>query len=324
MNYSNIIRNYINGDVLIRSKYLPQFSLQHIHLRLGIPESTKFPDVVEIKITNKCIHECYVCRESSNEFGTNKIDTDLLIKNLDTLPKLPLTFIVSGGSVLENLNDLDIILKYLRSNFSDCCIIINLNVFDLGRVGNLPKTFGKAFTNSFHELPNYYSISLNQAIKMLKENKLTFDIFRSHSNEYSDGLQSISWGSNIIWRFDHSVFPLYEINIDDMINELGSGNYVVEGSKFQNDNNKKIIRDFIVDQKKYFKRVSIVFDSLAYDQLELSDILNEEEKQLYTLGWDNYVYIDAIEGSFGYSKFSDRKSWNEINLLDFYNDTHSK
>lgn len=294
----NNIGIYINGNTLVKRS---KFKIKNKILRLGEVPKYEFPDVIEIKVTNKCIYECSMCQEKSKSNGTNKIQYDILISKLSELPKIPCIFILRGGNILENLKELYHLIKFLKSEFQGCVIISYINALDVKRIENLSHcSFGRDHINKFIFGTDYFSVSLGQYYdKSLL--KFTF--------ANNTGLARLTSYHNIIFRLE------YGSPIKDILRDISENYY----------NNS----DIMIPNEMIIKNKDIITETI--DNLELhlsnslkiyleSNILGSKEK--YLLGWNNYMFIDAVEGKFSMDKKT-KVSWDNIKLLEFY-DTYNK
>lgn len=286
---------FINGNTLVK---LNGLQVSHKSLRLDVPIKYEFPDVVEIKVTDRCIHSCLYCHEGCREYGNNTFKSEIYDK-LNTLPDKPIMFVLSGGCILENLTGLKDIINFLDHKFLSPPICVKINFLDLERINNLPETFGKQLTNVLLYRPNYFLLSINQVLNLDFE-KIT----------ESGLLDRFSPDSNIIWRFDHTKFP-FEV-IESVLNKkIYSGvKYLVEGGTGALCQEDKI-KEFLDKQRYHIRKPYILFDSDAYSQLNLDDFLQPSEKDIYSLGWDNYVYFDAVRGEYRKDRLSKGIDWKD-------------
>jgi hypothetical protein len=289
---------FINGNVLINNN---NFFKSHKCLRIDVPKIYDFPDTIEIKITNKCIHQCLFCSGKSNELGKNKINSELYSK-LDNFSYSPVLFIISGGNILENLNDVYDIFEFLDRKFKNCRICIKINAMDLKRL-ELSSSFGRRLVNRILE-SSFLCISIDNC---------------KDYNTVLNESKKILWMTDIIYSFDHTISPF------NSIERLKGFNVIIDGG-IGNLIQKDEIYRFIEKQRYYLKNNSkIFFSKEAYNQLELNKILSEDEKSIYSTGWDNLIYIDAIEGTYSKSKLDSNKvKWDNLSIIDYYHDTYNK
>ena len=299
---------YINGNVLVGNSGIP---IARRPLRIGVSSKYEFPDVLEIKITDKCIHSCSGCHEKSKECGNNKILPDLY-KKLSNLPDYAYTFVISGGCILENLQGFYDLCRYLTTRFSVCTICVKINVLDLGRINNLPRTFGKHLTNAFLDYPGYYCISMD---------KCGNEELQKVIEKIDDGVGGW-WGYNTLWRFDHTIFPF---DIVKALIKTENGRIIVEGGEGELDQKENILNYLKEQRLRYYKKPPLLFDQDSYKQLGLDEFLLPSEKQAYSIGWDNYVYIDATKGTYRRSRLGKNTDWTNLEILEYYEqDTYSE
>ena len=293
--------SYINGNVLIENSGIKVIKEP---LRLGDdPIKYESPNVIEIKITNKCMHSCIWCHENSSEGGDNKILPDLYTK-LSELPDYGYIFILSGGCILENLHGFMDIYNFLISAFSTVTICVELSSIDLYRMNSLPKTFGKHLSNAFLEYPGFYCISINSVKDLDQLNS----IIKTTTDRF--------YWSIMLLKFDHTVFKFSLIK--EFLKSEDRIKVVVEGGNGKLDQKNEIL-SFIKEQRLCYRKPQILFDPDAYKQLELSKLLLPSEESIYSLGWDNgYIYVDAVNGTYRKSRLGENTSWNNLSILDYY------
>ena len=188
------------------------------------------------------------------------------------LPQLPLMFIISGGDILENLEGLYEITKFLKSKFKECTVMIKLNSLSIKRIGNLSHcSFGRNIVQNFLYDIDFYSISLNQ----LYDPAFIEDRFFKQ-----DGLGRISGGDNIIFRVDCKNQELPEIL--EKNNKRHNNIFLLSGPT---EENRKYLQKFIEERKYHFSNPEIYFDEISRRELELGSE--------YSLGWNNYIIYDT-------------------------------
>jgi len=295
---------YINGNTLIQPNGI---KINKRCLRIGVPEKYKLPDIIEIKITNKCVRSCIRCSEKSSEYGENKILPDLYTK-LSKLPDYPYVFVISGGCILENLQGFYEVCKFLVDKFSRTTICVKIDLMDIVRINNLPISFGKYLTNAFLDYPGFYCVSLN--------NINCCEVSELHNLVSKVDKYNFSWGRNTVFMFDHTTVP-FEMIIKLMEDRSTKESMIVEGG-FNYYNNRDKIHKYIEEQRLHCVKPKLWFDQDAYSQLCLDKFLLPTEKSIYSLGWDNYIYIDSVSGMYRKSRLGENTSWDNLEILDYY------
>lgn len=286
---------YVNGNVLIRRS---GFVLENRVLRLDETPRYDIPDIIEIKVTDKCDYECLLCPEQSKSSGINRFKKELLFEKLSDLPKLPITFVLSGGNLLENICGVNELIIFLKKTFKGCKVISNLNALNVKRVESLSGSFGKAVINSFIDNTDYFSISLGQ---------------KYHKNFIKDNFFS----NTCFWKLHNLIFrltygsPVEEI-LKDIKTDIGFNNYFIISDVY---NKKEYITDFINESKSHILDLKMYFTSESAKEFGILD-------NRYLLGWDNYLFIDSVSGEYSIDK-KERLNWENISIQDFY-DTYSK
>lgn len=297
---------YINGNILTERSGV---RFVRKRLRIGVQDRYKFPDIIELKITNKCSYSCSWCSSKDWELGENTVLPDLYAK-LSELPEdLSVLFIISGGNILDCLSEFDKLCKFI-CRFPKSSIITKIGLDDFGRLNNLSRTFGSQLGDTLYDIPLVLEISL--------------DRFRGYSDIESYILK-LNPNLRLYYNFyllkiNHTVFPFTKIQ--EMFSSTGflRGNrnfLLVEGGIGSLDQGDTI-RDFLKSNRNYMNPPNIMFDKDSYEQLKLGEFLLPKEKELYSAGWDNYLYIDATKGLYKESKLSPAVSWEGLTILDYY------
>ena len=187
-------------------------------------------------------------------------------------------------------------------------------MLDLGRINDLPGTFGKHLTNAFLDYPGYYCISMDKC-----GNKELQEIIE----KLDDKVGRFRWGHNTLWRFDHTIFPFDVVKA--FMKTESRIRVIVEGGKGELDQ-KESIKNYLEEQRLHFyNKPPLLFDQDSYRQLGLDEFLLPSERQVYSIGWDNYVYIDATKGTYRRSRLGENTDWTNLEILEYYGqDTHSK
>jgi len=232
----------------------------------------KFPECMDVKITNYCDMGCPYCHENSTTEGMHG---DIIQKNFINTLKPYTEMAIGGGNPLSH-PDLIEFLKVLKLNN----IIANITV------------------NQKHFLDNV------NLLKELSENRLIYGIGVSFM-DYSDNLvNSLKLFNNAVLHIINGV-----VNIDKLKMLYGNGFKVLilgykqfrKGNDFYSDiveKNKSIIYNKLPEIINNFKVVS--FDNLALTQLEVKRLLSDELWNEFFMGDDGQftMYIDLVKQEF--------------------------
>ena len=301
MSRLKLLKFYINGNIAVERS---DFVIKNRPLRLNESFKYEFPNIIEIKLTDRCSYECLLCPEQSKSGGINNFQKDRLFKVLSELPKLPLLFILSGGNLLEIISGVCEVELFLRSTFKDCSIIVNLNSLDRNRVENLPHSFGGKEINKFIENTSFFSISLGQYYDSSLLNTSFFGGFSNFNRLLSsDLIFRLTYGSQI------------DKIIEDNENGYNNNSFIVSDDVVYK--NKEIVLDTIEKLNLYHvSRSRLYFSSSSLKYLGITD-------NSYNLGWDGgYIYIDAVNGKYSIDR-KNKINWDNIKSLEFY-DTYNK
>ena len=263
----------------------------------------KFPESIDLKITNYCDNNCKFCYAESNDEGSHA-EVEVVKRIISEMR--PYTEIALGGGNTIAYPHLKEILEFAKSKN----VICNITLKDVDILKNeklirefikddLIKAIGVSPTN-----PEF----LRKAIECL------------HGVDYI--IHLVLGIHNKKFFKDIGAFSVY---IDKILilgyKEIGKGkNYFNENSKTIKENieemkefiENEVIPDFSADFK------TLAFDNLAIKQLEL-DVKNKY-KDLYQ-GDDGKFsfYIDAVKEVFAKSSLEEKQNW-YFNLDDAFED----
>lgn len=266
----------------------------------------EFPVSADVKITNYCglANFCLYCHEESNTKGKHG---DLIRLN-DVLLDLPpgIELAIGGGNPLDHPD-----LKEFLVNCKQKGFICNLTI------------------NQLH-LKKHYDF-----IWELIKSDLVKGIGISYRKEFKTK-EEISFAN-----YEHSVIHLIN-GIDDYksIEQLMNvgykkflllgykqfGNGVQHYNKFSKEIEDKI-KKWYMFIPKYIGKCLISFDNLAIEQLNIKRFFTDEGWETFYQGDDFTLsmYIDAVEQKFApTSRSSERKSFNDYSLKDYFNKFRKK
>jgi len=287
-NSTTLIKNYQNGNCNVN---IYDDGTRSIEWPKGELKSPVLPFNMDIKITNFCDSTagCMLhCHEKSNPSGQHSD----LEKALDTLSDYPKgAELALGGGATQSHPDLRNFLIELKNKE----IIANLTV------------------NQFHFEPRYYDL-LNGFIN----DGLIRGIGCSVTNENFDNIKPVLENSASHLVF-HLIIGVHSIEIvESILNKFGKARILLLGYKqFGNGVNYYSKRQKAIDDNIYkwytqiyklFKKsgLTLSFDNLAIDQLNVKRLLREDDWNLFYQGQDEglesgSMYIDLVKGEYSHS-----------------------
>jgi MoaA/NifB/PqqE/SkfB family radical SAM enzyme len=252
----------------------------------------KFPECMDIKITNYCEMNCPYCHEASSKEGKHG---DIL--NVDFINTLkPYTELAIGGGNPLSHPDLLEFLRLLKEKH----IIANMTVNQ----------------KHFEENINY--------INNLIENDLIKGIGISLTNLTDSFIEKVSKYPNAVIHVINGVVKLenlekmYDKNLKILI--LGYKQFR-KGNEFYSEAvemNKNLMKFKIAEILEHFKVVS--FDNLAIEQLEVKNLMTEEEWNNFYMGDDGQftMYVDMVNKQFARCSVSDKRYKLLDNIEDMF------
>lgn len=308
--------SYLNGNYMVIIN--PDGKRVFRGLRIGEEFNPKFPDSIDLKITNKCNRGCPFCHESSNSTGKH-FDMQKTLDLLSPLKNIPIELAIGGGNILEYPNIIDFLDELnLRGNKAR----VTLNSLDILENTELTKEIVKRVDAIGISVKDY-----KEFIKIFREKEKIFD--------YYSGYDKIKV---IVFHIIAGIFPPEDIHkIVDIRNEgavIGL-NFLVLGYKqwgrAKNTELPKSMTEFkdIIKNCLWGLRngsvsedITFSFDNLALEQLEIENSLLKKEWESNYTGdeFSHTMYIDAVEEKFApTSRDPFRVSWNDMSLLEFFN-----
>lgn len=248
----------------------------------------EFPESIDLKITNKCKHNCPYCHEKSTSNGEHG---DILnIPVLKTLKK-GTELAIGGGNPLEHPEIIDFLIDMMEQGVV-CNLTIhqddlNYHVYAL-QCFNLLHGVGISYTKTKCEKWwKKYNI-LNNTVLHIIAGVLDLD---SLKNLYDKDLTILILGYKNFGRGEtYSEKEAVYKNIKELKKELPK-------------------------MRKHFRNIS--FDNLAIKQLGVREMIGEEEWEKSYMGDDGQftMYIDAVKQEFAVSSIS-----TERHSLEGYSD----
>lgn len=282
-----------------------------------------FPDSLDLKITEQCLHGCPFCHENSEKSGKHG-DLEQLVLNLKGLPK-GVELAVGGGNALLHPNLKDFLIK-IKDHFKVALTIhwkdlvnedtkkilediikeelitsLGISLADIkGKVLNevdqinqmFPKDSFKIFSNIitvFHVIPGV------TPFKIFK--KILWDAF-SYSRILVLGFKQFG-------RAKKSELPIKDF-----------------------EEWKNCIQDYNKRGGSFLKlHKTLAFDNLALEQLDIKNIVSKETWEESFMGeeFTHSMYVDACKGEYAptsRSPYSERSSWENKTVIEYFKENH--
>lgn len=296
--------SYINGNYHVT--LYPDGTKIYRALRKGEEFVSKFPDSIDLKITNKCSIGCPFCHESSISSGKS-FNLERTKQILGSLPKVGIELAIGGGDVLEDsvIKDCSELCSWAIHEGFFPRLTINAKSIDTDKKRELILEYFEE-VNSIGISIDHYDESF---IEILEKEAATY--FKTKVYHIIAGLfppsdleKLIGHGSSVLvlgyknWGRAKGISSKYDI--DDWGKEL-----------------KRILY-------KGFSHTSglVAFDNLAIEQLGIRDCMSESSWKRFFMGneFSHTMYVDAVSEIFApTSRDSFRVSWNDMGISEFFN-----
>ena len=238
-----------------------------------------FPESIDLKVTSYCDLSCAFCHEDSTKKGkhANLDDYHFLIDQLPSGVELA----IGGGNPMSHPDIVDFLLMA-----RDKCIICNMTM------------------NELHLKP--YKEQLTDLIKanLIKGLGVSYDGSRPKELEYFSNLTP-----NLVFHVIMGVHPLSCLNDIKKYSEkvliLGYKQFrrgVLYHSKAVEDN--KYL--WYIHLPKHFGSMTLSFDNLAIDQLNLHRWFTDDSWDTFYMGDDGTftMYVDAVRNEYAVSSIT--------------------
>jgi len=351
---SNIYNNkrktyYLNGNYFVF--YDNSEKIYKRCLRINEDLIADFPDSIDLKITNKCSHNCPYCHENSTCDGSS-FNFDHTIDILKQLPKVPIEIAIGGGNVLDIPGDTLKLINWCNDYGFKTRITINQK--DLGKFNiKVPKEEVIKNTNLNEEQLIIQNISDNvggvgislvpELLPKIKEDYFLGDSYRldilcnklyDNVDDEKFSVESFLRRKRIVFHIIAGIFPIDKLKM--ILNERyikSISNILILGykqfgraantelpeslSEFEN-----VIKEFIEKTRNdYINIFNLAFDNLALEQLHMREFITDDKWDELYLGKEGScsMYIDAVNETYAKSSTSiNRVSWKDIGLLEFF------
>lgn len=296
--------SYINGNYYVTLNSLSGTKTYRA-LRRGEELVSKFPDSIDLKITNKCSIGCPFCHESSVS-GGKSFDLQKTINILSQLPKVGIELAIGGGDVTED------------SVIDDCASLCKW----ADKEGFIPRlTINSKSLDTEEKRKKFYD-----KLDMVKAIGVSIDRFdenliKTLEDEYT------TYFKTKIYHIIAGMFPpedLQELIMSGrQILILGYKNWgraLGNPSKYDLFEWGKTLKRIMYTKRNNLSTIG--FDNLAIEQLGVRDCMTEAEWKKTYMGdeFTHTMYVDAVSEVFApTSRDSFRVSWSDMGILDFFN-----
>lgn len=288
------MKTYINGNYFVQNDPWTGSKLKRT-LRVGEDFIPSFPDSIDLKITNSCSNACPFCHESSIPGGAS-FDLERTKILLSQLPRVGIELAIGGGNVFDIPDQTCKLIKWAEQYGFLPRVTINWK--DVVGKGELPWD---------SHVP--IGVSMNHYVENPKVD-----------------------ARNVVWHVIVGILPVEDLMA--MFNDPNSYRRIlVLGFKqFGRAKNmeiknleewKEAIRRLIWQSRNVMgsKKVTLGFDNLALEQLELKDCLTSDEWSLTYFGdeFTSSMYVDAVEETYApTSRSLERVKWTDMGILEYF------
>ena len=284
MTTTELLARYENGKTCV-SLYIDGTKIREYE---GEP-LPKYPESMDIKITNWCDAGCAYCHENSVPEGKHARGEDIL-EIVEGLPK-GVELAIGGGDPLMHPQIITILKE-----FKDRGLVSNITV------------------NGLHVYRHA------QFIKNLRKNNLIYGVGISHqSSSYLEEVADSNTIIHFIVGVDQAQDARRILVQHNKILLLGYKNYG-RGIKYLNEKVYSNVREWKYWVGTLLKKGIICFDNLAIEQLNLKDILTKDIWDKCYMGDDGKftMYADAVKNTFAASSTSPRVPRGKLSALTFF------
>ena len=271
----------------------------------GEKSQPEYPDIIDLKITDRCEHYCEFCYENSSPKGLHgRIDYPFL----STIPFF-VEIAVGGGNPLA-FPEVD--------KVAELTDIVNITIHEDDWVD----VFLKGYPRLNQRLDKFRGVgvslsgrySFREILELSGFDPSVYDI----SNLFEKLIpQNYEYGyKDIVF---HVVNGVLDSEIFESMYDLGIKLLILgfkdkgRGSRYRLENREKLrenqnwLYENLDELVKHFSVVS--FDALALEQLDVKRLVNDEDWEKYYMGEDgtHSMYIDLVKGEFGISSTDDRR-----------------
>lgn len=257
--------------------------------------NVKFPESIDIKITNYCDQNCKYCHESSTTIGKHA-DLNKLFDVISVLPS-GVELAIGGGNPLSHPDLVEFLVRLKEMGFISN---ITVNQNHLARNPNL--------------------------LIYLIEHQLIYGLGISIVNNDFSAIKTLSkLTSNIVF---HVIAGINEVDIMDKLIQFDNPKILIlgyktfgRGSIFYNQLIENNIKEWYRYIAKYIGKCILSFDNLAIEQLKIKRLFTEDGWNQFYMGDDFQfsMYIDGVNKQFSpMSASNDRIDFTGLSVVDYF------
>lgn len=308
---------YINGNYLVINNGGKR---TYRGLRVNEEFVPKFPDSIDLKITNNCTFNCPYCHESSSPNGKT-MNIERTKQVLSKLPKVGIELAIGGGDALNCLDETKELLNWCKNRFL-ARLTLNIEDFCINK-----DKIKELMKNENNFSLTYIGVSINPDMSVDD----IFGILQSFFEKiYNYPVFHVIVGVNPIDQI-LSLYKKFELKYPSDFNLLilgyknwGRGKTYTPDFSNWSDGIKKLLYNQRVRKNEC---INIGFDNLALEQLKIKDGLLDSEWNTLYLGdeFTHSLYIDAVKEEYGpTSRDPFRVSWDDMDVLEFFEKYRNK
>lgn len=277
----DILHKYDNGNITVTiyedGTKIQEWEGEHVDAK------PRFPNSMDVKITNYCDLGCKFCHEMSTVAGKHG-DIDYLLSILKDLPR-GTELAIGGGNPLDHPE-----IERFLNECSKLNLICNMTVNHKHIIGNLNKI------NKFLDERLIYGLGISI------DDTSNLNI-----------LKSINKTSNIVF---HVIAGVNDISVLNKINNSLAKKVLIlgyklfgRGKQYYSPEVKANLINWYKNLPKYVGKVHLSFDNLAINQLNVSRFFSEKAWDNFYMGTDGQftMYIDAVKKQYAVSSTSHQK-----------------
>lgn len=244
----------------------------------------RFPESIDMKISNRCDMGCPMCHEESVEDGALANLSHPILNSLHPYTELAL----GGGNVLEH-PDLDDFLKRMKDQNVICNMTVNLKHF--------VQAYDRLVYYSKKKLIHGLGISVNEPLQ-----EPLADSIAKFPNSVVHVIAGLVSEETLQSMYDRDM-KLLVLGYKDF--GRGKAFYAIRP---EIDENILSLAKMVSELSNHFELIS--FDNLAIEQLNIRSVVSDETWEMGYMGDDGQftMYIDLVKEEYAVSSVSPRKA----------------